>query len=350
MRVTTSEETLQQLLDEALDKVASGSSGKVISAQQRRGAAVLQERLELTPEQTIRLMLAHPSMLDQMDSDENCLALDVLTAELGLTADELAKVIKACPKLLGPSDVVLHRIRRLGELCELHTPEDRRTELRKALLRFPNVLALSHEQNIAPTFRALRSVLGVNASELGKIVVKHPQVLSLHVGDNAVPTLAVLHDEMGGPSQHELAVLVRKLPQILGLSAEQNLRPKLAFLKEALPLTPTELKAAVLREPIVLGTSLEKSLRPNLQLWREHLAPRHDLRAEVLKRGLRWLTCSAATKTKPRLERLSAAGGDPIRLLPRMRDTDAQFERWLANEVLAGAAVPKLEARLEGGG
>ena len=61
------------------------------------------------------------------------------------------------------------------------------------------------------------------------------------------------------------------------------------------------------------------------------------MRGLVREKGLRWLTCSAEKRTKPRLRRLSEVGVPAKALLAHVRDTDAKFEAWLAKE--AGGAV-----------
>ena len=330
MRMATPAEQLEELLDVALSMMAPD-----VTASQRNAGIVLMNRLELTPEQTVRLLLAHSQMLDLLASGalpDIGSTLDMLTATLGLSTDEIAKLIKTCPQVLGPSDVILDRIDKLGDLLGLEGPAERKSELRKALLRFPNLLTLSFDANVAPTFHALQQTLDLSQREMGKVVVKHPQVLSLSFEGNALATLHVLNEELGRPSVSEVANVVSRFPQVLGLSAEANLRPTLQFLAEAFELSPAELHAAVDREPIVLGTSLERSLRPNLELWKEALPSNYDLGALVRDKGLRWLTCSAEKRTAPRIERVLAAGLDPLALLAKMRYTDNQFDDWLRRE------------------
>jgi len=67
-------------------------------------------------------------------------------------------------------------------------------------------------------------------------------------------------------------------------------------------------------------------------LWTAALPPSTSPRALVNQRGLRWLTCSAEKRTKPRLQACAAAGVPAEAMLPKMRQTDAQFEDWLNRE------------------
>jgi hypothetical protein len=104
------------------------------------------------------------------------------------------------------------------------------------------------------------------------------------------------------------------------------------------PLAPDELHAAVRREPIVLGSSLERSLRPNVELWREALPSSIALRDVVARRGLRWLTCSAEKRTRPRLLMARQCGVPAHAVLSHVRDTDAKFADWLLREA-AGCEI-----------
>jgi hypothetical protein len=83
MRVATPPSLLDAALEAALSQWAE------LTASQRKSALVLQRRLELTPEQTVRLLLAHPSVLDSSPTLES--SLDVLQKTLGLSKEELAK-------------------------------------------------------------------------------------------------------------------------------------------------------------------------------------------------------------------------------------------------------------------
>jgi mTERF domain-containing protein len=125
--------------------------------------------------------------------------------------------------------------------------------------------------------------------------------------------------------------LVLRLPSVLGLSIDANVRPKLEFLSAALGLSKDELREALCREPAVLGASLDKSLRPNLELWRAELPGNVELREIVKQRGLRWLTCNAEKRTRPRLRRATAGGLPAAALLTKMRLTDMAFDQWIAS-------------------
>ena len=73
MRVATPASLLDQALLTALSRWPD------LSERQLHSAVSLQQRLELTPEQTVRLMLAHPQFIDYLgDNPDLQLALDAL--------------------------------------------------------------------------------------------------------------------------------------------------------------------------------------------------------------------------------------------------------------------------------
>lgn len=326
MRVATPSEVIDSALQEAL-------GGMKLSQQQQAAALTLQRRLELTPAETVRLLLSHPHVLDYSYNCNLEATLDLLQAMLGLSHAELAKMMRACPFLLSlsKSDVLIERVDELRDLFHIDA-----LELGRIVVRFPRLLTLNVERKVRPTALALREVLRLEEEDLNKLIHKHPQVLSLHVEKNVQPTLAVLRKLME-LDHAQLRMLVLKLPQALGLSAETNLRPKLCFLADSLSLSPSELREAVMRDPLVLGSSLNKSLRPNVDAWHEELCehPAGDLKKFAEKYGLRWLTASYERRTQPRLERLRQVGIDAIELIPRIRMKDEDFEKWIDEQELA---------------
>ena len=89
MRVATDQGQIEQLLEAALSMMVGN-----LTDDQRHAGKVLMNRLELTPEQTVRLLLAHPQMLDQIAENgarQIGSALDTLTSMLGLSKEELEK-------------------------------------------------------------------------------------------------------------------------------------------------------------------------------------------------------------------------------------------------------------------
>lgn len=311
-----------------------------LSAQQRRAALLLQQRLELTPMETVRLVLSHPHILDYQYNRNLEPALDVLQAMLGLSQVELAKVMRACPQVLPlcQHEALPDRLLGLRDVLRL----DSSPALGRLVVKFPRLLTLSVDENVRPTMAALQSLLRLSDEEACHLVFRHPQVLSLRVEDNAVPTLAVLQERLA-LDREQLRALILRMPTALGLSAEANLRPKLDFLAESLEMPQAELRDAVLRNPLVLGASLQKALRPNVAAWSGALPAGISLQQVVAKSGLRFLTSAYETRTRPRLERVAQEGIDAVDLVSQMRSTDEKFEEWIRARAAPSSYLEVLE-------
>ena len=302
-------------------------------------AVGLQRRLELTPEETVRLILADTeALLDNPHELEP--ALDELQALVGLSNEELEKVVQRCPKVLGLVSVPEKQSllsSRLDALRSVIGLED--AEIRTIVKRFPKLLLYdlteSGRGTESPMAKAkeLRALLALDKQELRKLVTKHPQVITLEMEANVKPTIELLQ-QMLQADRDDSRRLVMRYPQVLGLSVEANLRPKLSFLleEEGLGLTPADALHAVLKTPLALGASLSKSLRPNLDAYREVLPHGTDVCSIVRERGLRWLTCNAESRTIPRLREAALANISPHDVIRQVRMTDAQWNQWLTAE------------------
>ena len=111
-----------------------------------------------------------------------------MQAQLGLSKDELTKAIKTCPQLLGPSDLITTRINKLVELLDLNhvDPAAKVATLRKVAVRFPQVLLLDPEKNLAPSFEQLRRIIGLSHERTVRMIARHPQVRRMACGDTRV--------------------------------------------------------------------------------------------------------------------------------------------------------------------
>ena len=110
--------------------------------------------------------------------------------------------------------------------------------------------------------------LGQDDAELKKVVLRLPQVFSLSVEANVLPSLAALQSRLG-LDDAELKKVVLGQPAVLSYSVEVNLLPKLAFLQRELGLSDETLSEHILRMPAILGYSLEGRYKPRVELCRE---------------------------------------------------------------------------------
>ena len=316
------------------DAACQNAVAAALTPGERRLVEALQTRLELSDADMVKLLIRHQEVLGYSFESNILPTVNALQNSLQVTNAELGKMIASAPSALGLSleGTLQPRLLALSQTLLLDS-----TALRALVLKYPGVLLLSVEERLD----ALRQLLMLRSDELRSLAVRYPQVLSLSAESNIVPTIDALIVLLGGPDDDtdEVAADVRsmvlRLPTLLGLSVASNLQPKVQLLTETLALPPSELRAALLREPAALGASLERSVRPNIELWHDALPEEMALGEVVRTRGLRFLTCNAAKRTRPRLQRAAELGVAPGALLTRMRLTDVAFEDWIR-----GVAVP----------
>ena len=283
----------------------------------------------------VKLLVRHPEVLGYSYEANIVPTIDALKHGLCVDDDELGELVLAAPSALGLSVEKTLRPRITVLRQRLSLKDD---EMAALVRKYPRVILLSVEERMD----TLSEMLALSAEELRSLVLRYPQSLSLSAEENVRPTcealLALLGAADGGTAdasdddlvaQAEVRTLVLRLPSCLGLSVEANLSPKLAFLTAELGVSPATLRALLLREPAVLGASLERSLRPNVALWRAALPEGTCLGDVAAQRGLRWLTCNAEKRTRPRLQAAAAAGVPATALLSKSRLTDGAFADWL---------------------
>ena len=93
--------------------------------------------------------------------------------------------------------------------------------------------------------------------------MRFPTLLGLSYDSNLAPSLAALQKRLR-LSEEGLRKVVMRLPQVLSYSYEANLAPKIQFLEEELELSTRALGEKVLAQPALLSCSLEHRYRPRL--------------------------------------------------------------------------------------
>ena len=195
-------------------------------------------------------------------------------------------------------------------------------ELKRLVMRSPQVLGLSVKNNIEPTIDWLQSRLHLDAGQLRKIVLQ-PRVLGYNIEDNIAPKLDWLQKRLDLDAG-QLRRIVR-LPAVLGYSVEDNMAPKLDWLQGRLDLDAAELRKMVLTHPQVLCYSIENNLEPKLGFLEEELGLAvSDVRAGILSSPAR-LSYSLKKRYRPRLEVCRAAGIDASLVFSYSTQTDEQF-------------------------
>jgi hypothetical protein len=118
-------------------------------------------------------------------------------------------------------------------------------ELRKMVRRQPAIIACSFEANIKPTLDAVQGHLGLSDDELRKMVRRLPAIIGLSFEGNMKPKFDWLQQALGLDSV-QLVELLQKQPTLLGMSLDKSLVPNLAFWRACFPELPdAELSAKV---------------------------------------------------------------------------------------------------------
>ena len=176
---------------------------------------------------------------------------------LGLSHDQVSKVVAASPAILGLS-IEQNLKPKVQWLLDLGLSK---TQAAKAVATSPAILGLSIEQNLKPKAQWLLD-LGLNKSQVAKAVATFPTILGLSLQQNLKPTVQWLLDL--GLSKAHVAKAVSTNPAILGYSIEQNLKLTEQWLL-GLGLSTTQIGKTLARKPNILGYSIEQNLKPTVQ-------------------------------------------------------------------------------------
>jgi len=242
-------------------------------------------------------------------------AYDYCVQSLGCTAEEAAKAERA----LFPN--IADRLTRAqaNERCSwLQSSLDLSdAELKRLVMRSPQVLGLSVKNNIKPKIDWLQSRLDLDAGQLRKIVLRLPAGLGYSVEDNMAPKLDWLQGRLD-LDEEELKKMVVVHPHLLGYSIEDNLEPQLGFFEEELGLSVSDVRAGILSSPARLSYSLKRRYRPRLEVCR---ATGTD--PAIVLNGASYTDEYFCKRVGVPLETLHAASGAPSMSPPRSPPTSA---------------------------
>jgi mTERF domain-containing protein len=116
-----------------------------------------------------------------------------------------------------------------------------KSQVAKAVATYPQILGLSIEHNLKPTFQWFLD-LGLTKSQVAKAVARFPHILSYNIEQNLSPKMLVLNEfylakratEMVAKWPQLLAYSYHRLTTRLKILAEQDKIDKLLY---AMPLT-----------------------------------------------------------------------------------------------------------------
>ena len=191
--------------------------------------------------------------------------------------------------------------RRTADLQAMLALSD--ADLRKILLRVPDVVDLSFFSNVQPTLLALQQLLGLSDVELKTVLVGHPTLLTYSFEENIRPTCLAL-EALLGLTRAELRAVIIRWPQGIGYSFEENVRPSLAALRRALDLSAADLKKLVRSQPSVIGLDTEANVLPTISKVRGRFGLSVAEARKVLVANPSLLTLSFDTNLEPRVAML----------------------------------------------
>ena len=170
------------------------------------------------------------------------------------------------------------------EACPTRSEEMVRENLKKLILKNPNLLQLSLEANLRPRIEYIRNRCNLKAADVALLLQSSSAgILSLSVKENLAPKLDYLEEVFHqGKSSHRqknetvnLRSCVLAHPQILGLSL-QNLHAKVTYLNSIScpsPIDDSTQRASVslaarvlIRAPSVYSLSLAENIIPTVEL------------------------------------------------------------------------------------
>ena len=187
-----------------------------------------------------------------------------MSEECGLGAAAAAAVMRRNPRLMyevSVEETMRPALRCLkGEETTLLSTRD----VAHILKKVPNVLFWSPE-DVRAKMTFLSETLGTQTA--ARVLVKYPGLLMLSVENNIAPKFRFLSEELGFGREGARAILT-KAPQLIGLD-EDNVRPKVNFLVEDLGLSRESAMAMVIRFPPLLTYDLENNLMPTAAFLRD---------------------------------------------------------------------------------
>ena len=206
--------------------------------------------------------LKHPLTLDQLsEAFTKNVSYFYLQNELGLSDQAMWRITFEASSALGMSTAVIrHKVEVLRETMNLSEQD-----VRTIIERFPAILHLSADKNIAPTMLYLLRALDLGREDLRELVIAFPAVLS-YSRTNLMSKIGFFTRLMKY-SVTECRELVLGEPRLLRAGVKTGLVPRMKFLLSDVQIPMNELKVIVQKNPLILLYSLEQNLAPKLVFY-----------------------------------------------------------------------------------
>ncbi|GER32858.1 mitochondrial transcription termination factorfamily protein [Striga asiatica] len=175
---------------------------------------------------------------------------------VGVKHKDIRKIILRQPQILGYS-VENNLKSHVSFLRSLGIPESR---VGNIITATPSLFNYSIEKSLKPTVRYLLDEIGIPEKELSKVVQLSPQILVQRIDNTWTSRLNFLIKELDSPRRN-IVKMVTKHPQILHYSVEAGLLPRINFLR-SIGLRNSDILKILTRLSQVFSLSLEGNLKP----------------------------------------------------------------------------------------
>ena len=248
-----------QLSDTAMWRITYEASSALgmTTAVIRHKVQVLQETMNLTPDQIRNILERQPTLL-HLSADQNLApTLLFLLRALELGRDELRELVLACPAVLSYSIHNLKsKVQFFVRLLKYTVPE-----CRELLLQKPDLLRASVTSGLIPHYQFLTKEVELSLPQLQKIIKKNPNMLLYSVEENLIPKLVyymIMRLQMNTKQVHKLLLAY---PQVLDCNLERTILPLTVYFLNELEFSPNEFRNILLKFPRLVTHSLQKVKR-----------------------------------------------------------------------------------------
>ncbi|KAJ4837238.1 Transcription termination factor mterf9, chloroplastic [Turnera subulata] len=145
-------------------------------------------------------------------------------------------------------------------LKDLGIPDSR---IGQTIATSPSILAYNIENSLKPTVRYLVEEVGINKRSIGKVVQLSPQILIQRIDISWNTRYMFLSEELGA-SKDCVMKMITKHPQLLHYSIEDGFIPRINFLR-SIGMCNSEILKLLTSLTQVLSLSLEDNLKPKCE-------------------------------------------------------------------------------------
>jgi len=182
-----------------------------------------------------------------------------LKNELGLSEGDMWRITFEAPSALGmTTDTIRRKINVLSDTMNLSKPE-----IRILLQKFPTLLHLSADSNLAPKILFLLRLLDFSRQELKDMILACPSILGYNKQN--LKSKVGFFTNLMGYSQDETRTLLLKEPNLWRASVKTGLIPHMRFLIRDMQIPRNVLAHKIVAvNPRILLYSLDQNIIPKL--------------------------------------------------------------------------------------